>query len=186
VDAVVIGLKLGIVVLLVAGAAVDLKTRRIPNFLTFGGTVLGAVANVAVSGQDGLIHSGTGWIVGVMLLAIPFMLRGIGGGDVKLLAAAGAWGGPVFVLNVAFLGALVGAVVAIAFLVVRGESGRVIRPIIRTLRWQVALALSGVLSEAQARDLAPTGANPSVSLTKTYFPYGPALAIGGLVALFLR
>ena len=177
--------KIGITVLLLVGAAIDLRTHRIPNALTYGGAVVGLIVNVWLGRETGLIASTTGWLAGVLLLAIPFVLRGIGGGDVKLLAAVGAWGGPLYALHALFFGALAGAVVAIGFLIWRGEVGLAILPIARIARWRIALLLTGIVSDSQSRLLEPKGAAPTGSPMKTYFPFGPALAIGGLVALFL-
>lgn len=177
--------KIGVTFVLLVSAAIDLRTHRIPNLLTFGGAIVGLIVNVGLSRESGLITSVTGWVVGVLLLAILFITRGIGGGDVKLLAAAGAWGGPYFALYTLFFGALAGSVIAIGFLVARGDVGQAIQPIVRALRWRIALTLSGVLSASQTQILEPKGAAPVASPLKTYFPFGPALAIGGLAALLL-
>src|SRR3990170_4623177 len=85
-----------VIVLTVSLAAVafDVRTRRIPNWLTFG-------AAAAAFGYAGL-HSGLtgvgigvlGWLVGAALFFPFFALGGMGAGDVKLLAALGAWLGP--------------------------------------------------------------------------------------------
>jgi len=180
-----IGLKLIVLLLLVAAAVIDLRTRRIPNILTFGGAAAGIVANVVLSHQTGLIASGTGWLAGVAILFIPFLLRGVGGGDVKLLAAAGAWGGPIFAFQTAFFGALVGSLVALGFLFYRGEVGLAIQPVVRSFRWTLAFLFSGLMTDTQSQLLVPKEEVAVVSPLKVYFPYGPALAIGGLAALFI-
>lgn len=68
----------------------DLRTRRIPNWLTAGSLLL-ALALRAVAGSgalwDGLLGAGLGLAVGLVL----FALRALGGGDGKLLVAAGAF-----------------------------------------------------------------------------------------------
>jgi prepilin peptidase CpaA len=179
-------LKVGTILLLVIGAVWDIRTRRIPNLLTFGGAIVGGIANIAISHQDGLFNSVIGWGLGIALLFIPFIIGGIGGGDVKLLGAAGAWGGPLFVVHAAFYSALAGSVVSFGFLLYRRELGIAISPLIRSVRWSLALVLSGVTTEAQSVVLRPKGAATTVSPLKVYFPFGPALAIGGLAALFLR
>jgi prepilin peptidase CpaA len=178
-------IKIGIILLLLVCATIDLWTHRIPNALTYGGAIVGLLVNLWLYRESGLLTSVTGWLAGVAILAIPFVLRGIGGGDVKLLAAIGAWGGPLFAVYAVFYGALAGAVVAIGFLIWRGEVGLAVSPLIRMARWRVAFLLSGVVSDTQARVLEPKGKAPTASPMKTYFPFGPALAIGGIVALFL-
>ena len=42
-----------------------------------------------------------GWLLGAALFFLIFALRGMGAGDVKLLAAVGAWLGPAQVIWVA-------------------------------------------------------------------------------------
>ena len=69
----------------------DAKVFRIPNALTFP-LMLGGIAYHAwVGGWQGMAYSVTGMIAGSLLLLGPYLLGGIGAGDVKLLAAMGAW-----------------------------------------------------------------------------------------------
>ena len=72
----------------------DLRTRRIPNVLTFGAALAGLLYQFVSGGIDGLGHAALGWLVGAVIFILPFALGGLGGGDVKLLAALGAWLGP--------------------------------------------------------------------------------------------
>jgi prepilin peptidase CpaA len=99
-------------VLLACG--IDLRTRRIPNVLTIGAAVLAVGAAAAADGVAGVLTSGTGWLAGLALFLPLFLVRGMGGGDVKLLAALGAWLGPADVVRVALYGSLAGGVLAIA------------------------------------------------------------------------
>ncbi len=87
--------------LTLAAALTDLKARRIPNWLTVPAALAGlAFHGLAPSGW-GFGTSVGGFAVGFGLLLIPFLLGGGGMGDVKLLAALGAWLGPAL-LFVAF------------------------------------------------------------------------------------
>jgi prepilin peptidase CpaA len=108
-----------------AGAACwcDVRTRRIPNALTFPAAVLGLLAATAAHGGQGTLSSAAGLLVGLLLFFPFFALKGLGAGDVKLLGALGAWlGGPIVVM-VAFYTALAGGVLAIV-LIVRHRYGR--------------------------------------------------------------
>ena len=73
----------------------DIRTRRIPNVLTFGATIAALVFHGSTAGTSGLATSVGGWMVGAALFLPVFALRGMGAGDVKLLAAVGAWLGPL-------------------------------------------------------------------------------------------
>ena len=98
----------------------DIRSRRIPNVLTFGGAVAGLLFHTFYSGGAGFLSSAEGWVVGVAVLFIPFALGGLGAGDVKLLAALGAWLGPMEILRAAMYTALAGGVLALAVALARG------------------------------------------------------------------
>src|SRR4030095_1932515 len=78
----------------VVGCLHDLRNRRIPNYLTFGSAALAVLYAGVAAGWAGLCVALAGWSVGIVLFIPFFLLRGMGGGDVKLLAALGAWVGP--------------------------------------------------------------------------------------------
>jgi prepilin peptidase CpaA len=91
----------------------DLRTRRIPNALTFGAAVVALVAHGIVGGRPELIASAGGWLLGVALFFPLVALGGLGAGDVKLLGAIGAWLGPSTVLHVGFFSTVAGGVLAL-------------------------------------------------------------------------
>jgi prepilin peptidase CpaA len=91
----------------------DLRTRRIPNLLTFGSALAGFLFHVFVAGASGAGTSAGGWLVGTLVFLPFFALRGMGGGDVKLLAALGAWLGPTETLWLAAYSMIAGGVVAV-------------------------------------------------------------------------
>jgi prepilin peptidase CpaA len=90
----------------------DLRKRRIPNAVTFPLLGLGFLLNAANSGGDGLLLSAQGALLGLAIL-LPFhVLRGLGAGDVKLMAAIGAMKGPEFVLYTFAWAAIFGGALA--------------------------------------------------------------------------
>jgi len=62
----------------------------------------------------GVFFSAKGMLTGCCLLIIPFILGGMGGGDVKLLAALGSWLGCTAVLNIFLFGSIAGAFIALS------------------------------------------------------------------------
>ena len=74
-----------------AACATDLHDRRIPNWLTFGASAAALAVAYATGGQAGVQHAAGGWATGFFLFLPLFLLGGMGAGDVKLLAALGAW-----------------------------------------------------------------------------------------------
>src|SRR4029079_6556305 len=95
-------------VLVGVAAVIDIRTRRIPNLLTFGGAASAFVYFVIMHGFSGLGQSAAGWAVGLALFMPIFLLGGMGAGDVKLLGAVGAWLGPACALLWAFFAVLAG------------------------------------------------------------------------------
>ena len=102
-------------------ALIDLRTRRIPNWLTFGTLLVGVLLNVWLHGFGGLLTAISGAALGLALLLPFFVMRVMGAGDVKLLAAIGALLGAQALANVAIYAALVGGAMSLAILTARGQ-----------------------------------------------------------------
>jgi len=103
--------------ILIAGlgmaSVLDWRFRKVPNGLTLPLILTGIVFRSVREGIPGLGESLLGFTVGIALLYLPFLLGGIGGGDVKLMGAIGAFVGPVAAVKVFLIGALVGAVLSL-------------------------------------------------------------------------
>lgn len=98
----------------------DVCNRRIPNALTLPL----ALAGIAASMTGHLIspsHSLLGFLVGFALPLPAFLLGAMGGGDVKLLAAVGAWVGPGPVFVAYLVAAVVGLAIVLTQAAVRGR-----------------------------------------------------------------
>src|SRR5262245_40829808 len=91
----------------------DLHARRIPNVLTFSAIVAALLFHALTGGLSAAGWSVAGCLLGAALFMPMFALRGMGGGDVKLLAAVGAWLGPSQVAIVALAASVAGGVMAI-------------------------------------------------------------------------
>lgn len=84
----------------------DLRTRRIPNWLTISGLIAGVALNLILDGWHGVVRSleGAGLALGLLLPLV--LLRGLGAGDWKLMGAVGAlmgWRPMFFILLAGFL-----------------------------------------------------------------------------------
>jgi prepilin peptidase CpaA len=106
---------------LVLAVESDVRSLRIPNWLTFGGMAL-AFAHAAATGGFWMVGSALGGAVAALAaLFVPFALRGLGAGDVKAMMALGALWGPDPVLAVLFWALLAGGTLAIARVAASGE-----------------------------------------------------------------
>jgi prepilin peptidase CpaA len=127
--------------LCIAGVACvcDLRSRRIPNVLTLGAAAAGFAYHVSTGGFEALGQSALGWLIGALVFIVPFALRGMGGGDVKLLAALGAWIGPADAISLGLCTAIAGGVMGIAVAIAHGYTRTALRNVRLLLcHWRVA------------------------------------------------
>lgn len=99
--------------LLAVACVSDVRTRRIPNVLTFSAAGLALMFHLATGGWSAVGASVGGWLLGGALFFPMFALRGMGGGDVKLLAAVGAWVGPGQIVLVALATSIAGGAIGL-------------------------------------------------------------------------
>ena len=159
------------------GAVLDTRGRRIPNWLTYCGFALALVSRFAVGGFSGLRNGISGMAVGGGVMFVLFLVGGVGGGDVKLMAAVSAWAGMPQTLALLCAAAIAGGVLALAAMLF---SRRVIRTLANTF----------ILLAHHARfGLTP---HPSLNVSESgalRFPYGWAIALGAVFCVgnsFLR
>ena len=166
--------SVAVIALVVAASIVDLKNRRIPNSLTFGASVVAVAIQVLTGGWHGALNAASGWIVGLMLFMPLYAVRGLGAGDVKLLAAIGAWLGPVGAAWTGLYGAVAGGAMALAVALARGYTRTAVKNVGTILRvWSMA------------------GVQPVEGLTladksSVRLPYALPLAAGALVTLWMQ
>ena len=116
-------------VLAAAACVTDLRSRRIPNGLTFGAAAAALVYHSIAAGSEGAVLAVLGWFIGALLFFPLFALRGMGAGDVKLLAAIGASLGPAMVLWVAVYASIAGGALALVVALSQGYLRTAIRNI---------------------------------------------------------
>ena len=111
-----------LLMLLVAAAVFDVRYRRIPNWLTVSGVVLGVALNTVIGPPEaGTAFALEGLALGFGSYFILYMLHAMGAGDVKLMAAVGAFAGPTNWFGIFVVSAVVGGVMALLLAVARGR-----------------------------------------------------------------
>ena len=91
----------------------DIRSRRVPNWLTFSATAVGVLAQSLLPVGHGPLWGLVGVIAGLAVFFHFFALGGLGAGDVKLMAALGAWLGWQDTVWTAAYGAIAGGVIAV-------------------------------------------------------------------------
>jgi prepilin peptidase CpaA len=154
-------------VLLVSGFY-DIRYRIIPNWLTFSGIAVGIVGHLFMPGWEPLKQSFIGAGFGFVALLPFFWVGGMGGGDVKLMAAIGAlqtWPDVFFSLC---YGGVIGGIMAMVILLVNGRLIKSFKLIGRTVFTIIHPAYKFVTIKEEET---------------IQFPYGVALVAGTLLRL---
>lgn len=153
---------------LTAATVIDLRSRRIPNKLTAAMAAIGLALAVAGLSGNTLTGSLAGLVLGLVLMMPGYMLGATGAGDVKLMAAVGAIVGPALVVSAFVCTAIAGGVLATVVA-------------IRRKRLAATLAQTGRLVAAPGA--APTEIKAATAASR--FAYGPAIAVGSMVAVLI-
>jgi prepilin peptidase CpaA len=158
------------IVLLIAGsglavAAIDLRTRRVPNAATGGIAALGLLLAAAHLSRVSIAGALAGCVLGFLLMLPGHLIGGTGAGDVKLFAAVGTLLGPSGVLLAFVYTAIAGGVLAAAVAFKR----RLLTDSVARVATLVGTAGSNV------RTIEADSIN-------NRFAYAPAIAVGALLA----
>lgn len=146
----------------------DLASRRIPNYLTLGAALAGWGFQLGWRGWPGLLDGLGGAILGLGLLLWPYLRRGMGAGDVKALAALGAWLGLTRTLFLFIYMGLSGGLLILAMLAWQGSLRVYLkRGAVQLFNWVLC----------QSRPEIAAGGEPG----RREVPYGAALALGMVI-----
>ena len=170
----VLGIQITLVTIVTLAAWSDLRTRRIPNWITAPGAVLGFALQAWYGGPHAALASIAGAGLGLGLFLALHLLGGMGAGDVKLFGAVGAFTGPQALVIVFVLTGLLGGVAAILLSAFRG-------------RLRETFARSGELladlARLRVKDARETSAAAGASALR--LPYGVVIACGTLASLMV-
>ncbi|MGC5325427.1 A24 family peptidase [Brevibacillus sp. SYSU BS000544] len=150
----------------------DVANRKIYNKVVFPGIILALIIHFFSDGWAGLGFSVGGFAIGLLLLLIPYLLGGMGAGDVKLLALIGAFKGTIFVVTTAIYMALLGGLIALLILMVKRGIGNSIRSLIINF-WCIR---NGWILPFRT----------DKSALATTYPYGVAIVGGALITLYAK
>jgi prepilin peptidase CpaA len=99
-----------VLALVALAAAWDWQTRRIPNWLVASALLVALPVQCWHGGFGGLQVWLAGALAGGLMLLPGYLLRMVGAGDVKLMAAVGALCGATLAVEVAVVASVVGGV----------------------------------------------------------------------------
>lgn len=152
---------------LAAAVVLDVRTRRIPNWLT-GGLAAAGFGLAFAGGSVTPLQAAYGLGVGLLLMMPAHVIGAMGAGDVKLMAAIGAVVGPDLVLRAFLYSAVAGGGFALVVALRRG-------------------ILASTLQDATLLVTSPASARPLIEAPsrRNRFAYGPAIAVGTLISVMV-
>ncbi len=172
---------------LMAAAFIDLEHMYIPDSLSLGSTALGLATfwlRPPLSFTESAAAAVTGFVLVWLLFGVLYRLvrgrTGMGLGDAKLLAVAGAWFGWKGLLFALLAGAVQGTVAALLVLMVRG---RIDEPEAVEREREALLAEVAAIEDPKEREEAEMELQkdpifePSAGLGGARIPFGPFLVL---------
>jgi len=161
-------------VVVTLAAAIDIFTRRIPNWLSLPYLAVGIAVSGFSGGPAGLARSLEGIGIAVGVTGILCYLRALGMGDLKLLAAVGAWIGPGQLVMALVVTGMAGGFLAVGYALWRGSLKK---------------ALGGTLRLIVEMPRRPFRPHPTLALghaAAASIPYAPAIALGTMFSFLTR
>lgn len=143
----------------------DTLYAKIPNLFVLTLTLCGFGLHVWLEGVAGLWTALFGLLVGFVLLLVPYLLGGMGAGDVKALAALGALLGAGTILQVALYMSLAGGLMSILHFLCN-----------RNLLAQCRAGMNSLTVFLYTRDIKIF--KPDSNSESLRFPYAAAIAFG--------
>lgn len=172
-----------LLLLVAASGFFDLKERKIPNKITFTGIFIGILINIITGGWMGLLQSLLGMFAGLAIFFLPFVMGGMGAGDVKLMGAIGALMGWKFSVMTALYSAIVGGIIVLIHLLYTGKLRETMKKMLYALinlllQFFIRLGYNETVYKAHEKY-----SKNGQDYKKIYIPYGVAIAGGAVLVL---
>jgi prepilin peptidase CpaA len=152
---------------------IDYSQRRVPNWLNATLAAAGLLAQATHFGWQGVGAGLLGMLIGLSVLIVPWLMHGMGAGDVKLMAAIGCWLGPWLTLLSFAAGTIIGGCVAIIMIVSTG----------RTAHALVNMQTIMLKMRSGNTAFSEFGGARTFGVTSQLLPYGVPLTTGTLAVL---
>ena len=157
---------------LLLAALTDIRSRKIPNWLTCSAVLVSLIYHTGMSGTEGFLFSLGGVVMGMAILIIPYLMGGMGAGDVKLMAGVGGFLGMVGVWSAFLWTAIIGGLYALAIVIYHSRFKKTPRPYASLVYPYIVDKKFFVTSDGKGK--------------KPRLCYGMAIAIGTFFSFFLK
>lgn len=174
-----------LIILIITSIYFDITQKRIPNFITFPVILWGLLSYSIFEGFQGFKFSFLGFILGLFIFLIPFILGGMGGGDVKMMAAIGALMGWRFVLYTGIYTGLTGGIIVIIYLIYKGKLLITLKKALGILIRPILFFLNITFESTVLKKINNYFLNLETIKEKHYIPYGVAIGLGAVIVYFI-
>ncbi len=164
-----------LIFILVFSCYTYIRSRKTCNFTLIPTVILGLGYHICLAGFSGFLFWLLGLGVGMALLLPPFLLGGMGAGDIKLLGVVGSLKGAGFVLQSFIWAAILGGIFSLLVLIYRGLLKQTLLQIGQALKLFVCSSFKVWNFPRLPEGKQETG-EKGISLAS--FPYGIAIALG--------
>jgi prepilin peptidase CpaA len=155
----------------IVGAVYDVRSRKIPNFITLPSLLFGMILHFTVGGWKQLASATAAAMICGLVFLIFYLSGGMGAGDVKLIAAVGCVAGLSLVGPLLLWTSIVGGAMAIALALYQ-------RKLTETMHNMLTLAI-----HHQGEGLTPHPEFNVQNPRSLRLPYALAIAAGSALSL---
>lgn len=168
-------LQISLIALVLAASAHDIRWRKIPNWLSLSGVIVGFGMNVLFFHAQGLKIASLGFGLALLVYLPLYLVRGMGAGDVKLMAAVGSIAGPENWVRICVATVLIGGIASLVYVVGKGRFRQTIFNLFVIVRELAGFRL-------------PSNADPALDFRHTKslrLPHGAVIAAGVVAFLVM-
>jgi prepilin peptidase CpaA len=158
----------------IVGSVFDVKSRRVPNIITFPAFLIGLLLHLGFGGWRQMLSSLAAGVICGLVFLVFYLAGGMGAGDVKLIMAVGCIAGMTHIAYILALTAISGGVMAVGLALVRGKLQ------------ETLLNVGELFSHHRSKGLQP---HPDLNISNAQtlrLPYALAIAGGCILTLYFH
>lgn len=163
----------------------DLKRRKIPNKLTVTFVLIGIIFNSIIDFPYGILSAIVGIVVGFLVFFLPYLMKTMGAGDVKLMAAIGALTNWNTIIYVALFTAIAGGLITIVAKVAQGGMSRTLRRTGKLFLFYFFIVAAVIFPLPTMRSRIEKYRIDTSDKKNDYIPYALAIAAGTMATIIL-
>lgn len=165
----IMAIDIVMVMLIVICVFTDLTERKIYNKVLFPAVITALAYHIYNAGMSGGLFSIKGLFIGMALLLVPYLMGGIGAGDVKFLGVIGAFKGSAFIFVAFLAGAMAGGIMAVFCLLKNKKLSFTIKKLFSPFLYRYGLIIDRT---------------ENLEKSNSTIPYGAAIAVGAAAAAY--